>query len=74
MKYLHPRSLTWWSGIISLGLGITMIVCQSCNLDQVATVIAGLNGGQDASPASLILLGTGLIGIRDKLESIGKSE
>jgi hypothetical protein len=35
---------------------------------EVGRLIAMLAGGGDASPAALIFLGTGLIGIRDKME------
>jgi hypothetical protein len=37
-------------------------------LTEVGSFIAMLSGGGDASPAALIFLGTGLIGIRDRME------
>ena len=73
MKYIHPKSLTWWSGVISIATGVAMITCKTCNLDDFAAVLAGFNGGGEASPANLIILGTALIGIREKLESIGSA-
>ena len=69
MKYVHPKSLTWWSGIIALTIGLAMIVCDTCDLTEIGQVFAALHGG-DASPSGLIVLGLGLIGLRDKLERI----
>ncbi len=67
MRYFKPTSLTWWSGITALALGILMLVCRSCELGDFGALIAALAGSGDASPAGLIVLGLGLIGLRDKL-------
>lgn len=70
MKYLHPKSLTWWSGLVSLVLGGLMIYCTQCEVAQLAELLSVLNGGSDASPVGMIVMGLGLIGLRDKLERI----
>lgn len=69
MRYFRPRSMTWWSGLFSIALGVAMIVTQDIYiLPEVATVVVTLLGGYDTSPGMLIATGIGLIGIRDKLE------
>ena len=65
--YFKPKSVTWWSGVIAIGIGLA----QTFGLTHPAwgefgQVIAMLSGS-DASPASLMVLGAGLIGIRAKL-------
>lgn len=72
IRYLQAKSLTWWAGVGSIACGIAGL----SGLDhpaygQVATVISSMLGGGDASPAGLIVIGLGLIGIRDKLERVG---
>lgn len=69
MKYVHPHSMTWWSGVCALAIGIAMAAgVQHDSLSTVGQVLSALAGNGDASPASLIVLGLGLIGLRDKLE------
>jgi hypothetical protein len=72
MKYIHPKSLTWWAGVVSVLLGLVMISSDASEWRELARVISILTGSQDASPASIIVVGLGLIGIRDKLERMGK--
>lgn len=73
-RYFRPKSLTWWGGFSLVLLGVTLLVCDTCNqtgaLDQLAIVVATLNGGAETSPAALILLGLSIIGLRDKQERI----
>lgn len=70
MKYFQPKSLTWWAGILSISVGVATIVFpESYQLGEIGTLLSALSGGADNSPASLIALGLGLIGIRQKLES-----
>ena len=68
MRYFHPKSITWWTGILSVAMGTAMIAMPGYNLGEAATVLSVLSGGQNASPSGMILMGLGLIGIRDKLE------
>ncbi|MGI9373701.1 MAG: hypothetical protein ACR2OJ_14510 [Hyphomicrobiales bacterium] len=44
-----------------------MLVCQAYELNELGSVVSVLAGGGDASPAGLLVLGFGLIGLRDKL-------
>lgn len=75
MSYFQPGSLTWWSGIFSVILGVaSMALPESMALTELGRVIAMLAGSGDASPASLILLGTGMVGIRAKLERTVRGE
>jgi hypothetical protein len=69
MRYVQPRSLTWWSGVVAVLLGVlSMAIPESMALTELGRVVATLAASGDSSPAGLILLGTGMIGIRAKLE------
>lgn len=69
MKYIRPDSLTFWSGAASIAIGIALLVIpESRSASEIAQVISALAGGADASPAQLILVGLGLIGVRDAIE------
>lgn len=67
-RYFRPASVTWWSGALSIALGVAAILLpESGAVSQLGQVVAVLTGGGDASPAGLIALGAGLIGLRDAL-------
>ncbi|SIO36193.1 hypothetical protein SAMN05444722_1672 [Rhodovulum sp. ES.010] len=68
MRYLRFSSLSWWAGVVSIALGVLGIVAPSEEASQLGRVLAALLGGADASPAGLVVLGLGIIGLRDKLE------
>ena len=71
MRYFRPTSLTWWSGALAFILGNALIFLpDSAAIAEWAKVLSALTGGDDASPAALILFGLGIIGLRDKLERI----
>jgi hypothetical protein len=68
MRYLHAHSVTWWAGVGAIMTGVAgLFGLDHPAYGQVATIVSTLMGGGDASPAGLIVLGFGLIGIRDKL-------
>jgi len=68
-RYFRPTSLTWWSGVSAVAVGVSALAMPySVSVSEVGQLIAMLAGGGDASPAALSFLGTGLIGIRDKME------
>ncbi len=74
MRYIHPKSLTWWAGVLSVATGMGAIAMPDAYaLSQIGQLVGILAGGSDNSPAGLIALGLGLIGIRDKLERSMKS-
>lgn len=69
MRYVHPRSVTWWSGILAMATGVaSMSLPESDALGEIARLVSMLAGGADTSPAGLIFLGLGLIGLRDRVE------
>jgi hypothetical protein len=69
MRYIRPSSLTWWAGITALGAGTgAMLLPESGPLGDLARLIAVLAGTGDTAPITLITLGLGLIGLRDRLE------
>jgi hypothetical protein len=69
MRYIRPTSLTWWSGVFALSVGVALMVMPTTRpLGELARIIIILAGSSDASPAALIALGLGLIGLRDRLE------
>ena len=68
-SYIRPRSLTWWSGVLACGTGVAiMAMPDSFALTEFGRLLAMFAGSGDASPAALVFLGTGLIGIRAKME------
>jgi len=69
MRYIHPKSLTWWSGIFAIIVGVASVALPAQGaLADVSQLVAMLAGSGDASPASLVFLGLGLIGLRDRIE------
>lgn len=69
MRYIRPWSLTWWAGLLALVTGIgTIARPETGPLADLASLLALLAGSGDASPAGLICLGLGLIGLRDRME------
>ena len=69
MRYVLPKSLTWWAGLAAILIGLLALALpESGPLGELAGVIAQLIGANDAAPATLITLGLGLIGLRDRLE------
>jgi len=64
---------TWWAGISSIVLGVFAIFRPDYGpATEFGRVLSMLLGGSDSSPAGLIVMGAGLIGIRDKLERDSK--
>ncbi len=69
MRYIRPTSLTWWAGLLAMFTGIASITLPTTGaLGELSRLVALLAGTGDASPAGLIFLGLGLIGLRDRLE------
>ncbi|WP_128515170.1 hypothetical protein [Tabrizicola thermarum] len=69
MRYIRPTSLTWWAGMLAFATGAASLVMPTSGpLTDLARLITLLSGSGDASPAALIALGLGLIGLRDCLE------
>lgn len=69
MRYVLPQSLTWWTGLAAVLIGLLALTLPDHGpLAELAGVIAQLIGANDAAPATLITLGLGLIGLRDRLE------
>lgn len=69
MRYLRPTSLTWWAGLAALLTGsAALILPEQGELVLLARLVAELVGTGDAAPMTLISLGLGLIGLRDRLE------
>ncbi|MCC5968228.1 MAG: hypothetical protein JJU24_19125 [Natronohydrobacter sp.] len=69
MRYIRPNSLTWWAGLMAVATGTaTMALPETGPLAEIARLVTLLSGSGDASPAALIALGLGLIGLRDRLE------
>ena len=69
MRYIGPTSLTWWAGLLAFATGAASLALPAAGpLADLARLITLLSGSGDASPAALIALGLGLIGLRDRLE------
>ena len=69
-RYFRPKSMTWWAGVLSITVGILMMAGAGSWANELGYLIAMLSGGSSASPASMLGLGFGLIGIRDKLSRV----
>ena len=69
MRYIRPLSLTWWSGVLAIGTGGgVMVAPDSFALTEFGRLLAMFAGSGDASPAALVFLGSGLVGLGDKFE------
>ncbi len=69
MRYVLPNSLTWWSGLASVLTGFAALVLPEGEaMSELALLVARLANAGDTSPATLIFVGMGLIGLRDKFE------
>ena len=69
MRYFQPTSLTWWAGLFAVLTGFASMALPATGpLAEIASLVALLAGSGDASPAGLIFLGLGLIGLRDRIE------
>jgi hypothetical protein len=67
MNYIRPKSMTWWAGVFSIAIGIAMMAGAGGWANEFGVLISMLSGGGDSSPAAMMGLGFGLIGIRAKL-------
>ena len=69
MRYIRPNSLTWWAGCLAMLTGLISVALPTAGpLGELSRLVALLAGTGDASPAGLIFLGLGLIGLRDRIE------
>jgi hypothetical protein len=69
MRYFQPTSLTWWAGLLAVLTGSgALFLPEQGQLAELARLVAILAGAGDASPMTLITLGLGLIGLRDRIE------
>lgn len=68
MRYVRPNSLTWWAGLLAMFTGIASRALPATgSLGELSRFVALLAGSGDASPAGLMFLGLGLIGLRDRV-------
>jgi hypothetical protein len=69
VRYFRPTSLTWWAGVFAVATGVALLATpKTAAVTEFGRLIALLAGSGDTSPAGLIALGLGLIGLRDRLE------
>ena len=62
MKYLKPKSVTWWSGFAPIAAGTFVAFEPVHQLAEYASAVSSLYG--DTSPAVPINAGLALIGLR----------
>ena len=69
MGYIRLKSLTFWAGVLSIGVGILGLIRPEIpHLPEIIRILAVELGADSTSPAGLIALGLGLIGLRDRIE------
>jgi hypothetical protein len=69
MRYIRPTSLTWWAGLLATSTGTgALLLPEHGAFAELARLVALLASTGDAAPVSLIALGLGLIGLRDRIE------
>lgn len=62
-KYFKPNSLTWWTGVAQVAVGVALAVSANVAPLQVANgVLVDLTGGMSAY--QYMMMGFGLIGLR----------
>lgn len=62
-KYIKPKSITWWAGIITLASGLIMALAAGFPAFEPLAKALRAAWGIDA-PALLFTLGLGLVGVR----------
>lgn len=61
-KYFKPTSVTWWSAVTPITLGVFLAAADLHNLEALTTFVRELTG--NVKPAILINSGLALIGLR----------
>ncbi|MCA8880359.1 MAG: hypothetical protein KDA73_10495 [Rhodobacteraceae bacterium] len=65
MSYVQPKSMTFWSGALAIGLGVLGIVKPEIpHLPELSRILADTLGASNGAPAVLITTGFGMIGMR----------
>jgi hypothetical protein len=55
MRYLRPKSLTWWAGCLALATGTgALFLPDQGQLAALARLVAPLSGSGDAAPMTLL--------------------
>ena len=66
MKYIKPKSVTWWAGVAMVVMGGVLGIDDGYDLGASIDVLRAWTGGMGASV--LIAQGAGLIGIRGAMK------
>lgn len=61
-KYLKPKSLTWWAGLVPIAAGVFVATAPLHKMTELANVISAMYG--DVPPSVPINAGLALIGLR----------
>lgn len=69
MKYVRPKSATFWIGILMIVSGVLQVVDAFYPLGAVGLVLSAAYG--DMSPFMLIIIGSGTVTMRAALPHIG---
>lgn len=65
-SYFKPASVSWWGGVLLVLSGILVAFHPDAASHPVMTVVTAMAGLDGTSPALLIGLGMGIIGMRAK--------
>ena len=72
MKYLRPKSATFWIGILMILSGVLLVIDVFHPLGIIGLVLSAAYG--ETSPFMLIILGSGTVTMRAALPNIGGSK
>jgi len=66
MKYYKPNSLTWWTGVLQIAVGMALAVSANVGaLEPLRGALTDLTGG--VTPYQYMMMGLGLVGLRGAL-------
>jgi len=69
MKYIRPKSATFWIGILMIVSGVLQVVDALYPLGVIGLVLSAAYG--ETSPFMLIIIGSGTVTMRAALPHIG---
>ena len=73
MRYVRPKSLSWWAGIAAIAVGGVQVYASGDLIHTIGVLLRGETASADLPGLAMIIAGLGIVGIRDKLERLSAS-